>query len=80
MYGLLQAGILSKELLESRLNKHGYCQSKLVPGLWKHDWRPAQFTLVVDDFSVTCVGKEHALHLKQAIEENYGVTTNWEGA
>ena len=48
MYGLPQAGLLANELLEKRLNKHGYRQSKLVPGLWKHDTRPIQFTLVVD--------------------------------
>jgi hypothetical protein len=47
MYGL---GLLANELLEQRLNKHGYVQSKLVPGLWKHNTRPIQFTLVVDDF------------------------------
>jgi len=37
MYGLpSQAGLLANELLEKRLNKHRYMQSKLVPGLWKH--------------------------------------------
>ena len=35
MYGLPQAGLLANELLEKRLNKHGYHQSKLVPGLWE---------------------------------------------
>ena len=34
MYGLPQAGLLANELLEKRLNKRGYHQSKLVPGLW----------------------------------------------
>jgi hypothetical protein len=33
MYGLPQAGLLANKLLEKRLNKHGYRQSKLVPGL-----------------------------------------------
>jgi len=37
MYGLPQAGLLANELLEERLNENGYRQSKLVPGLWKHD-------------------------------------------
>jgi hypothetical protein len=32
-YGLPQSGLLANELLEKRLNKHGYRQSKLVPGL-----------------------------------------------
>ena len=36
MYGLPQSGLLANELLKKRLNKNGYHQSKLVPGLWKH--------------------------------------------
>ena len=79
MYGLPQAGLLANKLLQKRLNKRGYHQSKLVPGLWKHEWRPIQFTLVVDDFGVKYVGKEHALHLKSTLEDNYGVTTEWDG-
>ena len=79
MYGLPQAGLLANELLEKRLNERGYRQSKLVPGLWKHDWRPVQFTLVVDDFGVKYVGEEHALHLKDTLEQNYKVTTDWTG-
>ena len=34
MYGLPQSGILAQELLEKRLAKHGYHQSKITPGLW----------------------------------------------
>jgi hypothetical protein len=34
MYGLPQSGLIANKLLEKRLNKHGYLQSKLVPGLW----------------------------------------------
>ena len=79
MYGLPQSGLLVKEILGKRLNKRGYQQRKIVPGLWKHDWRPIQFTLVVDNFGVKYVGEEHALHLKQTLEENYKVTTYWDG-
>jgi hypothetical protein len=50
MYGLPQSGILAQELLEKRLNKHGYFQSKYTPGFWTHTWRPISFSLVVDDF------------------------------
>ena len=76
MYGLPHGGLLANKLLEKRLNKHDYGQSKLVPGLWKHNWRPIQFTLVVDDFGVKCVGKEDVLHLKAALEEGYRITPN----
>ena len=55
MYGLPQAVLIANELLETCLNKHGYRQSKLVPGLWKHGTRPIQLTLIVDDFGVKYV-------------------------
>ena len=50
-----------------------------MPELWKHDWQPVQFTLVVDDFGLKYVGEEHAKHLKAALEEQYTVTTEWNG-
>jgi len=74
-----QAGLLANKLLEKHLNKHGYRQSKLVPGLWKHDTRPIQFTLVVDNFGVKYVGEEHAQHLKNTLEEHYKLTCDWTG-
>jgi hypothetical protein len=58
VYGLPQSGLLANKLLEKRLNKHGYRQSKLIPGLWTHDTQPIQFTLVVDDFGVKYIGEE----------------------
>ena len=79
MYGLPQSGILAQELLEQRLNKHGYHQSTFTPGLWTHKWRPICFSLVVDDFGVKYVGKQHAEHLLNVIRTDYDVTTDWEG-
>jgi hypothetical protein len=79
MYSLSQAGLLANKLLEKRLNKHRYQQSKLVPGLWKHYTRPIQFTLVVNDFGIKYVGKEHAQHLENALEEHYKLTCDWTG-
>ena len=66
----LKAGFWRMSSRKKRLNKQGYCQSKLVTGLWKHDWRPVQFTLIVDDFGVKYVGQEHALHLKGTPEND----------
>ena len=34
---------------------------------------------MVDDFGVKYVGEEHALHLKDTLEQNYKVTTDWTG-
>jgi hypothetical protein len=60
MYSLPQAGIIAQELLAKRLKEHGYSQSKTTPGLWKHKWRPIIFSLVINNFGVKYVGKEHA--------------------
>ena len=79
MYGLPQAGLLANKLLEKRLNEHGYHQSKLVPGLWKHEWRPIKSTLVADDFGVKYNGEEYALHLKKTLKIHYKFITDWTG-
>ena len=79
MYGLPQAGIIAQELLETRLLKAGYRQSKITPGYWKHEWRPISFTLVVDDFGVKYIGKEHTMHLIRTIKQHYEVKKDWEG-
>ncbi len=62
-YGLPEVGIVAQELLEERLLKAGYRQSKVTPGYWKHDWRPISFTLVVDDFGVKYINKTDINHL-----------------
>jgi len=79
MYGLPQAGILAQQLLEQRLNEHGYSQRKAVPGLWTHKTRPISFTLVVDDFGVKYVGKEHAMHLINILKSHYEISEDWTG-
>ena len=80
MYGLPHASLIANELLEKQLNKHGYFQSKLIPGLWAHKTRPITFTFVVDDIGVKYIGKEHALHLKHVLEAHYKVSADWTGS
>ncbi|KAL7484472.1 hypothetical protein ACHAW6_010114 [Cyclotella cf. meneghiniana] len=76
MYGLPQAGLLANDLLEKRLNKHGYYQSKFVPGLWQHESRPIQFIITDDDFGVKYVGREHAENLYKVLCQHYKVTND----
>jgi len=71
MYGLPQAGIIAQQLLEERLEKDGYRQSKITPGLWTHDTRPISFSLVIDDFGVKYVGEENAQHLLDTVQKYY---------
>jgi hypothetical protein len=80
MYCLPQAGLLANILLSKRLAKHGYIPVPNTHGLWTHTWRPIKFSLVVDDLIAMYVGREHAEHLKAALEENYKRSTDWEGA
>ena len=74
MYGLPQSVIIAQYIIEKSLNDHGYHQNRFTPGLWTHEWRPICFTLVVDDFGVKYVSKEHADYLIDCIKENYYVT------
>jgi hypothetical protein len=69
MYGLPQAGILANELLQSNLAKDGDRPTQHTHGLWKHDTHPISFSLVVDDFGVKYVGREHAEHLMECIKK-----------
>jgi hypothetical protein len=80
MYGLPQAGIFAQKLLEKQLNEHGYSQSKAVPGLWTHKTQPILFTLVVDDFGVKYIGKEHAMHLISTLKQHYKISKDWTGS
>jgi len=80
MYGLPQAGILANKLLKQRLEPHGYYEVAHTPGLYRHKWRPISFTLVVDDFGIKYVGKEHADHLISALRKDYSkVEVDWTG-
>ena len=40
---------------------------------------PHPFFLILDDFGIIYVGKNHALHLLKILEENYEITAEWEG-
>jgi hypothetical protein len=79
MYGLPQAGIIAQQLLEKHLQKHGYHQSQMAPGLWKHDTRPISFSLVVNDFGVKYVGMENAQHLLDTVRHYYKCSCDWKG-
>jgi hypothetical protein len=76
MYGFKQAGLLANQLLQTCLSPFGYFPAPHTPGLWQHKTRPISFTLVVDDFAVKCVDKQHAEHLRNALLRMYELTTD----
>ncbi len=78
VWGLPQAGILADKLLRKRLKPHGYYECVNTPGLWRHATRPIAFSLVVNNFGVKYMGKEHAEHLINCLkEETYKLTKDW---
>ena len=79
LYGLPQAGIIFNQKIVRRLEPKGYSLCKHTPYLWRHNWRPITFSLVVYDFGVNYIGKKHTDHLLNAIQDNYQVSTDWEG-
>ena len=81
VWGLPQAGILANKRLRQKLAPFGYYECANTPGLWYHVSRPITFTLVVDDFGVKFVGKEHAEHLIASIKSTYQkLTEDWTGS
>ena len=80
VYGLLQADILANKKLRCELKPHRYLEHENTPGLWYHKTRPISFTLVVDDFGVKYVGKEHVDHLISCLKQSkYKLTEDWTG-
>jgi hypothetical protein len=77
MYGLKQAGLLANQLLETRLAPFVYYLARHTPGLWLHKTRTISFTLLVDDFTVKYVKRQHAEHLRNALLRTYDLTTDW---
>ena len=79
IYGLKQSGALANKDLKANLAKHGYFQMKHTPGIFKHESRPINFILVVDDFGVLYRSKSDAKHLEAALTAHYPITKNWTG-
>jgi hypothetical protein len=78
MYGLKQAGLLANQLLQTRLAHFGHYPARHTPVLWLHKTMPIAFSLIVDDFAVKYVGKQHADNLRNALLQSYELTTDWE--
>jgi len=64
MHGHPVSGRLANDKLVQILQKHDFAQSDLIPGLFKHKTRPLCFSLVVDDFGVSCVLDAHVLQAR----------------
>jgi hypothetical protein len=68
MYGLPQAGILANARLQKHLATAGYFPVTHTPSIYTHNTRPIAFSLVIDDFGVRYVSREHAKHLVDTLQ------------
>ena len=71
IYGLPHAGMLANKQLRKYLKPAGFYEVAHTPGLWKHERRPIQFPLIVDNFGVTYVGKERIDYLLTSLRKYY---------
>ena len=78
IYGLPQAGLIAKQLLQKYLAKNGYHQTKTTQRPWKYNTRPINISLVVDDFGIKYLKKTHADHLIKTLELDYTCDKNWD--
>jgi hypothetical protein len=76
MWGLKQAGLLANQLLQTHLAPFRYYPARHTPRLWLHKTQQIYFTLVVDNFAVKYVGKQHSEHLRNALLRTYELTTD----
>ena len=78
MYGIPQTRRITHYSLVQHLEPHGCLPLNNTLVIWTHDSLPINFTLVINDFGVKYSGKEHALHIKSALEAKYKVTPDWD--
>ena len=60
MYGLPQSVQIENDTLVKHAEPYGYHPRIKTLVVWTHNNQPIRFTLVVDDFEVKYLGKEHA--------------------
>ena len=68
MPGLKQASIIAHNRLKKLLEAANYYQCRYTPSLWKHDYLPISFTLVVDDLEIKYIGEKTVKHLSNTLQ------------
>ena len=79
MSGIPKLVLRAHDAIVKHLDPYDCHPSSKTTGIWTTKNQPINFTLVVDDFGVKYLIKEHTLHLKEALENKYTVTKDWEG-
>ena len=80
IYGITQAGALDNKPLKKFLAPDCYYEVAHTTGLWRQAKIPIHFSLVVNDFGVKYLGKQHVEHLVHCLKKYYAkVSEYWEG-
>ena len=79
MYGIPQEGKITNDKLKLHLSKFGNEPVSITPDLWRHQTRPVQFLLVVDDFGIKYERQEDIKHLFDALKTIYKISEDWDG-
>ena len=79
IYSPPQSGALANVYLKNKLPPAVYYKVLRTPGLWKHISCPIQLILVVDDFGVKCVRKQHIYHLCTSPKNNFTISEDLKG-
>jgi hypothetical protein len=74
---LKASGTPRQPITTNSLPPSGYYPERHTLWLWLHKTRPVSFTLVVDDFAVKYVGKQHAEHLRNVLLKTFELATDW---
>ena len=59
--------------------KEKYYEAHNTTGLWRHKCIPIKLCLIIDDFGVEYVVKQHADHLSTILTKYHNITEDWKG-
>ena len=79
MYGLTQAGKIANDKIKLHLSKFGYDPVPIMPGLWRHQTFPLEFSLVVHDFGVKYERRAGITHVLYSLKTIYNISEDWDG-
>ena len=79
VYWLTKVGKIANNKLKLHLAKLGYEPAPIMSGLWRHQTRPLQFSMVVDDFGVKYERQADIIHLLDALKTIYKISEDWGG-
>ena len=79
MFGLPQAGKIANDKTKLHLAKFRYKPSTITLGLWWHQTRPLQFSLVLYDFGVKYEFQEDITHFLDEQKTICKISEDWDG-